>query len=387
MTSILQIPATYMRGGTSKGVFINVDDLPPEAREPGEFRDKILLRTIGSPDPYGKQIDGLGGATSSTSKVVLVSKSRHEGYDVDYTFGQVAIGNPVIDWSGNCGNLSSAVGPFAVHSGLIDRGRLQEDGTLKVRIWQVNLAKEIVVHVPVRKQRVVETGDFYLDGVAFPAAEIRVDFLSPSASDGSLFPTGNRIDKLEVPEVGVFECTLINSGIPSVILSANDIDLSGVELQEEVNNRSDLLAKVELIRAHGALKMGLIDSIEQAQESQHTPKILFLSPSKTYTSSSNSRIDSSNIDLVVRAFSMGKMHHAMMGTAAVALASAASIPGTLVSGLMGNAKAEISIGHPSGKLTVGACGIEKDSSWSIAKATMSRSARILMKGEVFVPLV
>ena len=386
MTSVLKIPATYMRGGTSKGLFINLDDLPPEARAPGRFRDKILLRAIGSPDPYGKQIDGLGGATSSTSKVVLVSRSQHSNYDVDYTFGQVSIGNSFIDWSGNCGNLSSAVGPFAVHAGLIDKGRLREDGILEVRVWQVNLAKEIVVHVPVQEQKVVEMGDFYLDGVAFPAAEIKVDFLRPSANDGSLFPTGNRIDKLEVPELGVFDCTFINSGIPSVILSAKDVNLSGVELQEEVNNRSDLLARVELIRAYGALKMGLIDSIEQAQESQHTPKILFLSPARTYTSSSNSRIDSNAIDLVVRAFSMGKMHHAMMGTAAVALASAASVPGTLVSDVVGSAKAELSIGHPSGKLKVGACGIERDSNWSIERATMSRSARILMKGEVFVPL-
>ncbi|EEX92284.1 hypothetical protein VIOR3934_03679 [Vibrio orientalis CIP 102891 = ATCC 33934] len=385
-SSQIKVPATYMRGGTSKGVFFNLEDLPTEAQIPGQARDNLLLRVIGSPDPYSKQIDGMGGATSSTSKTVIVSRSTRSDHDVDYLFGQVAIDKPFVDWSGNCGNLSAAVGPFAIHAGLIDQQRIPHTGTVEVRVWQANIAKSIVVHVPIVDGCVQETGLFELDGVTFPAAEIQVDFMSPGSSEGSMFPTGNEVDTLEVPSVGTFNATLINAGIPTIFIEADALDYQGTELQEAINNDQVALDRFESIRAYGALKMGLIDSLEQASSRQHTPKIAFVSKPKSYVSSSGKQIDKQQVDLLVRALSMGKLHHAMMGTAAVAIAVAACIPGTLVNIACGGGEREsVTFGHPSGTLKVGAKALKLADAWSAEKASMSRSARILMEGFVRVP--
>ncbi|WP_394125434.1 2-methylaconitate cis-trans isomerase PrpF [Vibrio hepatarius] len=385
-SSQIKVPATYMRGGTSKGVFFNLEDLPAQAQEPGQARDKLLLRVIGSPDPYGKQIDGMGGATSSTSKTVIVSKSTRPDHDVDYLFGQVSIDKPFVDWSGNCGNLSAAVGPFAIHAGLIDPHRIPHSGIVEVRVWQVNIAKSIVVHVPIVDGCVQETGLFKLDGVTFPAAEIQVDFMSPGASEGSMFPTGNELDSLEVPNVGTFNATLINAGIPTIFIDAEALSYQGTELQEAINNDQAALDRFETIRAYGALKMGLIESLEQASSRQHTPKIAFVSQPKSYISSSGKKIDKQEVDLLVRALSMGKLHHAMMGTAAVAIAVAACVPGTLVNSACGGGEREsVTFGHPSGTLKVGAKALNAGDGWTAEKASMSRSARILMEGFVRVP--
>lgn len=385
-SSQIKVPATYMRGGTSKGVFFNLEDLPTEAQIPGQARDRLLLRVIGSPDPYSKQIDGMGGATSSTSKTVIVSRSTRPDHDVDYLFGQVAIDKPFVDWSGNCGNLSAAVGPFAIHAGLIDQQRIPHTGIVEVRVWQANIAKSIVVHVPIVDGCVQETGLFELDGVTFPAAEIQVDFMSPGSSEGSMFPTGNEVDTLEVPSVGTFNATLINAGIPTIFIEADALDYQGTELQEAINNDQVALDRFESIRAYGALKMGLIDSLEQASSRQHTPKIAFVSKPKSYVSSSGKQIDKQQVDLLVRALSMGKLHHAMMGTAAVAIAVAACIPGTLVNIACGGGEREsVTFGHPSGTLKVGAKALKLADAWSAEKASMSRSARILMEGFVRVP--
>lgn len=382
----LKVPATYMRGGTSKGVFFCLDDLPTSAQVAGPSRDKLLLRVIGSADPYGKQIDGMGGATSSTSKTVIVSKSERPDHDVDYLFGQVSIDKPFVDWGGNCGNLSAAVGPFAIHRGLVSADRVPKNGVVSVRIWQVNIGKTIVVHVPIRDGEVQETGNFYLDGVAFPAAEIQVDFMDPADSDGAMFPTGNLIDDLEVPGVGVLNATLINAGIPTIFIDAHAIGYRGIELQDEINGDVKALEKFELIRAYGAVKMGLIDKVEQAATNQHTPKVAFVSRPQPHHSSSGKLIGERDVQVLVRALSMGKLHHAMMGTAAVAIAAAACVPGTLVNvAAGGNEKESVTFGHPSGTLTVGAKAKQAAQGWLIEKAVMSRSARILMEGWVRVP--
>ncbi|WP_039974369.1 2-methylaconitate cis-trans isomerase PrpF [Vibrio jasicida] len=384
--SQIKVPATYMRGGTSKGVFFNLEDLPQPAQVAGEARDKLLLRVIGSPDPYAKQVDGMGGATSSTSKTVIVSRSERAEHDVDYLFGQVSIDKPFVDWSGNCGNLSAAVGPFAIHSGLIDEDRIPENGIVTVRVWQANIGKTILIHVPIVNGFVQETGEFELDGVTFPAAEIQVDFVDPADGDGSMFPTGNLVDDLVVPDVGTFNATFINAGIPTIFIDAEALGYQGTELQNDINNDESALARFESIRAHGALKMGLIDSLEEAQTRQHTPKIAFVSQSKSYLSSSGKAVEAGEVDILVRALSMGKLHHAMMGTAAVAIASAACVPGTLVNLAAGGGKKEsVTFGHPSGTLKVGAKAKQTEQGWVVEKAIMSRSARILMEGFVRVP--
>ncbi|MBE4226451.1 2-methylaconitate cis-trans isomerase PrpF [Vibrio parahaemolyticus] len=384
--SQIKVPATYMRGGTSKGVFFNLEDLPSEAQVAGEARDKLLLRVIGSPDPYGKQIDGMGGATSSTSKTVIVSRSSRDDHDVDYLFGQVSIDKPFVDWSGNCGNLSAAIGPFAIHAGLIQQDRIPENGIVTVRVWQMNISKTILVHVPIVNGFVQETGEFELDGVTFPAAEIQVDFVDPADGEGSMFPTGNLVDDLVVPDVGTFNATFINAGIPTIFIDAESIGYQGTELQDDINNDDAALAMFESIRAHGALKMGLISELEEAQTRQHTPKIAFVSKPKSYQSSSGKAVNESEIDVLVRALSMGKLHHAMMGTAAVAIASAACVPGTLVNLAAGGGEKEsVTFGHPSGTLKVGAKAKQTEQGWVVQKAIMSRSARILMEGFVRVP--
>lgn len=386
MQSQMKIPATYMRGGTSKGVFFRLDELPVEAQQPGELRDKLLLRVIGSPDPYEKQIDGMGGATSSTSKTVIVSKSTQPDHDVDYLFGQVSIDKPFVDWSGNCGNLSAAVGPFAIHAGLIDKSKLPINGMATVRVWQVNIEKTIEIQVPIVDGLVQETGSFELDGVTFPAAELEVSFMNPADANGSMFPTGNLIEPLNVPGVGTFEATMINAGIPTIFIDAEALGYTGTELQSDINSDSEMLARFETIRAYGALKMGLIESLEEASERQHTPKVAFVAPPKSYTSSSGKPINDEDVDLLVRALSMGKLHHAMMGTAAVAIASAACVPGTVLNRASGGGEREfVTFGHPSGTLRVGASAVKNNEGWVVEKAIMSRSARILMEGYVRVP--
>jgi probable AcnD-accessory protein PrpF len=384
----IKIPATYMRGGTSKGVFFRLQDLPENAQVPGPARDALLLRVIGSPDPYAKQIDGMGGATSSTSKTVILAKSTRPDHDVDYLFGQVAIDQPFVDWSGNCGNLSAAVGSFAISSGMVDN--VPHDGMAIVRIWQANIGKTIIAHVPMTAGAVQETGDFELDGVTFPAAEVQLEFMDPAADEegggGAMFPTGHVVDTLDVPGIGTFPATMINAGIPTIFLNAADIGYTGTELQDAINGDPQALARFETIRAHGAVRMGLIDHVDQAAGRQHTPKVAFVAPPAGYTASSGKQIAAGDIDLLVRAMSMGKLHHAMMGTAAVAIGAAAAIPGTLVNlAAGGGAREAVRFGHPSGTLRVGAAALQVDGAWSVTKAVMSRSARVLMEGWVRVP--
>jgi len=386
----IRIPATYMRGGTSKGVFFKLDDLPLAAQRPGPARDALLLRVIGSPDPYAKQIDGMGGATSSTSKTVILSASTRPDHDVDYQFGQVSIDSAFVDWSGNCGNLSAAVGPFAISNGLVPAARIPRDGMVTVRIWQVNIAKTIIAHVPISNGQVQETGDFELDGVTFPAAEVQLEFLDPAADEGegggAMFPTGNLVDDLEVPGVGTFRATLIDAGIPTIFIDAQALGYTGTELQDAINGDPKALAMFETVRAYGALRMGLIKHLDEAAKRQHTPKVAFVAPPAGYIASSGKQVDAADVDLLVRALSMGKLHHAMMGTAAVAIGTAAAIPGTLVNLAAGGVERNaVRFGHPSGTLRVGAEAQQIDGAWVVTKAIMSRSARVLMEGWVRVP--
>lgn len=390
-TPQLKIPATYLRGGTSKGVFFRLQDLPAEAQVPGPARDALLMRVIGSPDPYGKHTDGMGGATSSTSKCVIISASSRPDHDVDYLYGQVAISESFVDWSGNCGNLSTAVGPFAIANGFIDQASLPRDGVFPVRVWQANIGKTIIVHVPIADGQVQETGDFELDGVAFPAAEIVLEFIDPAddgegEGGGAMFPTGNRVDTLDVPGIGRLPATLIDAGIPTVFVNAADIGYTGSELQDAINGDAAALARFETLRAHGALRMGLIADLSEAAKRQHTPKVAFVAPPADYIASSGKRIAAQDIDLQVRALSMGKLHHAMMGTAAVAIATAAAVPGTVVNlAAGGGPRNAVRFGHPSGTLRVGAEAVQVDGQWTVRKAIMSRSARVLMEGWVRVP--
>lgn len=385
----VKIPATYIRGGTSKGVFFRLQDLPEACQVPGEARDRLFMRVIGSPDPYAAHIDGMGGATSSTSKCVILSKSSQPGHDVDYLYGQVSIDKAFVDWSGNCGNLSTAAGAFAIHAGLVDPSRIPANGTCVVRIWQANIQKTIIAHVPITDGQVQETGDFELDGVTFPAAEIVLEFIDPSddgEEGGSMFPTGNLVDELDVPGVGTFKATLITAGIPTVFVNAEDIGYTGTELREAINGDPEALARFEKIRVAGALRMGLIQSPEEALTRQHTPKVAFVAPPRDYQASSGKTVKADEIDLLVRALSMGKLHHAMMGTAAVAIGTAAAIPGTLVNlAAGGGERTAVRFGHPSGTLRVGAEARQVDGQWQVTKAIMSRSARILMEGWVRVP--
>lgn len=391
----IKVAATYMRGGTSKGVFFRLQDLPKAAQVAGPARDALLQRVIGSPDPYGKQIDGMGGATSSTSKTVILSKSSQADHDVDYLFGQVSIDKPFVDWSGNCGNLTAAVGAFAISNGLIDAARIPHNGICTVRIWQANISKTIIAHVPITNGEVQETGDFELDGVTFPAAEVQIEFINPAADEdassggGNMFPTGNLVDVLDVPGIGSFNATMINAGIPTIFINAEDLGYTGTELQDDINSDNAALAKFETIRAYGAVRMGLISHIDEAVARQHTPKIAFVAKPKAYVSSSGKTVNADEIDLLVRALSMGKLHHAMMGTAAVAIGTAAAIPGTLVNlAAGGDTKDKIDavrFGHPSGTLRVGAEASKVNGEWTVVKAIMSRSARVLMEGFVRVP--
>ena len=386
----IRIPATYMRGGTSKGVFFRLQDLPEAARVPGAARDALLLRVIGSPDPYGKQTDGMGGATSSTSKTVIIAKSSRPDHDVDYLFGQVSIDKAFVDWSGNCGNLSAAVGPFSISAGLVDASRIPHNGVATVRIWQANIGKTIIGHVPITNGAVQETGDFELDGVTFPAAEVQLEFMDPAAEEegagGSMFPTGNLMDDLEVPGVGTLKATMINAGIPTIFVDAEAIGYKGTELQDAINSDDKALARFETIRAHGAVRMGLIKHIGEIATRQHTPKVAFVARPAGYVASSGKQVAAGDIDLLVRAMSMGKLHHAMMGTAAVAIGTAAAIPGTLVNLAAGGGEREaVRFGHPSGTLRVGAEASQMDGEWVVKKAIMSRSARVLMEGWVRVP--
>ncbi|TKJ69518.1 2-methylaconitate cis-trans isomerase PrpF [Pseudomonas sp. CFBP13508] len=386
----IRIAATYMRGGTSKGVFFSLKDLPEAAQVPGPARDALLLRVIGSPDPYDKQIDGMGGATSSTSKTVILSKSTRADHDVDYLFGQVSIDKPFVDWSGNCGNLSAAVGSFAISNGLVDADRIPHNGVAVVRVWQANIGKTIIAHVPITNGEVQETGDFELDGVTFPAAEVQVEFMDPAAEEegggGSMFPTGNLVDELEVPGVGTFKATMINAGIPTIFVNAEDIGYTGTELQGAINGDPQALLMFETIRAYGALRMGLIANLEEAAKRQHTPKVAFVAKPSDYVASSGKAIAAGDVDLLVRALSMGKLHHAMMGTAAVAIGTAAAISGTLVNLAAGGIERNaVRFGHPSGTLRVGAEATLENGEWVVKKAIMSRSARVLMEGYVRVP--
>jgi len=386
----IKIPATYMRGGTSKGVFFSLKDLPEAAQIPGPARDALLLRVIGSPDPYDKQIDGMGGATSSTSKTVILSKSIKADHDVDYLFGQVSIDKPFVDWSGNCGNLSAAVGSFAISNGLVDASRIPHNGVAVVRVWQANIGKTIIAHVPITNGEVQETGDFELDGVTFPAAEVQVEFMDPAAEEegggGSMFPTGNLIDELEVPGVGTFKATMINAGIPTIFVNAADIGYTGTELQSAINSDPQALQMFEKIRAYGALRMGLISNLDEAAKRQHTPKVAFVAKPADYVASSGKAVGAADVDLLVRALSMGKLHHAMMGTAAVAIGTAAAISGTLVNLAAGGVERNaVRFGHPSGTLRVGAEASLENGEWVVKKAIMSRSARVLMEGYVRIP--
>ncbi|HWS75041.1 MAG TPA: 2-methylaconitate cis-trans isomerase PrpF [Quisquiliibacterium sp.] len=386
----IRVPATYIRGGTSKGVFFRLQDLPQSAQAPGKARDALLMRVIGSPDPYGKQIDGMGGATSSTSKTVIVGKSSRADHDVDYLFGQVSIDQAFVDWSGNCGNLSAAVGPFAISGGLVDASRIPKNGVAVVRIWQANIGKTIIAHVPITNGEVQETGDFELDGVTFPAAEVQLEFMDPAAEEegagGSMFPTGHLVDDLEVPGVGTLKATMINAGIPTIFVNAEAIGYTGTELQDAINGDAKALAMFETIRAHGAIRMGLIKDVSEAAKRQHTPKVAFVAKPADYVSSSGKKVAAGDVDLLVRALSMGKLHHAMMGTAAVAIGTAAAIPGTLVNlAAGGGARTAVRFGHPSGTLRVGAEASQAGGEWTVTKAIMSRSARVLMEGFVRVP--
>jgi len=378
----ITFPAVFMRGGTSKGIFFRGGVLPEEPK----LRDAILLRALGSPDPYKRQIDGLGGASSSTSKAVIVSRSDRPGIDVDYLFAQVDVERPLIDYTANCGNLSGAVGPFAISEGLVEA----IDGTTSVRIWQVNTSRLIVAHVPVRDGEPVEEGAYVIDGVPFPSAEIALDFYDPGGSvTGKLLPTGNAVDELDVPAVGVLRVTLLDAATITVFVRANDVGLVGTELRPQVDGDVALLAKLESIRAAAAVRLGLAANAQEATRRRPgTPKLALVAAPARYRTAGGIDIEAEQVDFVARMISMGTLHHAFPGTGAICAAVAAAIPGTVVNEVACVAPGRehsITFGHTSGTIRIGVTLAERDAIWHAEKARVSRSARRIMQGEVCIP--
>jgi len=375
-------PATFMRGGTSKGVFFRDGVLPADPA----LRDAILLAVLGGPDQYKRQIDGLGGASSSTSKAVIVGPSRRPDADVDYLFGQVSIDRAFVDYSGNCGNLSGAVGPYAIAQGLVPA----VEGITVVRIWQVNTNRLIIAHVPVRGGQPLEEGTFHLDGVPTPGAEIVVDFVDPGGSlTGALLPTGNVVDVLDVADVGRVRATLLDAATAMVFVHAADLGLTGTEQRQQVDADAALLARVEAIRAAGAVAMGLAATVEEATANRPgTPKIAFVSPPRAHVAAGGATIATDEIDFVARCFSMGTMHHAFVATGAVAAAVAAVLPGTVVNEvapLGSRGSATVRFAHASGVVRIGAAVEQRNGTSTASTVRVSRTARRIMHGEVFVP--
>ncbi|AUH53582.1 hypothetical protein CXB49_08800 [Chromobacterium sp. ATCC 53434] len=369
MDNVYRLPATLMRGGTSKGLFIRADALPEDTA----CWEPMLLRALGSPDPHGLQLDGLGAGLSSTSKVVILSPSRRENCDVDCLFGQVALREARIDWSGNCGNLASAVPLFAVMEGLARPG----DGVATLSIWQANVGKRILAELEIFNGQPVCQGDFRIDGIATPGAPIRLRFLDPvGGCSGELFPTGRLIDELKLPDGSHVEATLVDAGNPTLFVRARDFGLQGHERNGEIELAA--LRRLELARATASVAMGLASDIFEAErERPGTPRISFLAPSRE-----------PERQIEARVLSGRRLHHAYSGTGAIALACACAVEGTLAAELAGGAVRgmPLTFGHAGGQQTLEAVLGLGELGWTVDEVVMTRTARPLMRGEAFIPL-
>jgi len=377
-----RIPAVIMRGGTSRAVFFHRHHLPADP----ELRDRVILTVFGGGDPYGRQIDGLGGAVSTTSKAAIISPPSVPDADVDYTFGQVSVTTPLVDYGGNCGNISSAVGPFAIEEGLVRA----TDPVTTVRIWQVNTQKRIIAHVPTSGGLPEVEGDYAIDGVPGTGAMIILEFHDPGGSmTGRLLPTGNPADVLEVEGVGRLTVSLVDAANPVVFVNPQDLGLDGLEMPERVDGDHALLAKIEAIRAHAAVRMGLARTVAEATaRSPGVPKLAFAAPPASYTSTRGSPVDGAAVDVVGRIMSMGRLHRSYALTGAICTAAAAQVEGTLVHAVARRGPAgerTLRIGHPAGIIEVGALVVRRDGEWHVEKVVTRRTARRLMEGMALVP--
>lgn len=377
----LRVPAVYMRGGTSKGLFFHNKDLPwdPVAR------DALILAAYGSPDPSGRQLDGMGGGTSVTSKVAIIGPSRSPEHDVEYLFGQVSIDRPLVSYKGNCGNLSSAVGPFAVEEAMVE---LLEPLTT-VRILQLNTGKTIMAEVPVHQGRYNPLGNYSIDGVPGTGSKITLRFLHPGGSvTGKLLPTGSPREIWKVRGLGRVQLSILDAGNPVVFLRAGDLGLEGTEI-EEIDRDPELKHKLEAVRAEAAVRLGLAkDPREASQKSQAVPKIALVAAPKPYRSLSGITVQEQEIHILVRMMSMGNLHRAYAVTAAICTAGAALIEGSLVQEVVGNRGKQpgpIILGHPSGRMEIEALLEERAGRLEYLEARLGRTARRLMEGHVLVP--
>ena len=376
-----KIPCVYMRGGTSKALFFRDEDLPNDEAA----RDRVILSAFGSPDR--RQIDGMGGANTSTSKVAILKKSERPGIDVDYDFGQVDINAPIVGKTMNCGNISSAVGPYAVDEGLVEA----VEPITEVHIFNTNTQKEIIAQVPVQDGRAVTEGDFRIDGVPGSGAKITLKFVSPQgAASGRLLPTGHARDVIEL-EGQRYEYSFVDSANPVIFVHPEDFGVTGTETPAQFNalpNCSEICRKLEIIRGTGAILLGFAKDLEDARiNSQTLPKIAFVTRPAEYTAGSGKTISSGQIDLVGRLFSVNmKMIDAYMGTGAICTITAANTPGTIVNEIVhGGPVSHLRIGHPWGVMDAYA-DLDKrpDGTYSLLSGNLDRTARRIMDGYVYV---
>jgi 2-methylaconitate cis-trans-isomerase PrpF len=377
-----RIRAVVMRGGTSRAVFFHQADLPVDP----EIRDRVILKIYGGGDPYGRQIDGLGGATSVTSKTAIIGPASVPDADVDYTFGQVSVGKPLIDYGGNCGNISSAVGPFAIEEGLVRA----TDPVTQVRIWQTNTRKRIIAHVPTAGGVPQAEGEHSIDGVPGAGALILLEFLNPGGSmTGRLLPTGHPTDALDVPGVGGVTVSLIDAANPVVFIRPSDLGLTGLETAERVDGDPALLSRIEAVRAHAAVRMGLApNAAEASAKSPGVPKIAFVTSPQEYIAADGRVVAPAGIEVVGRIMTMGRLHRAYALTGAICTAVAAQVEGTLVHEAARAARSgerSVRIGHPSGVIEIGVDVRRSDGAWIVEKVTTQRTARRLMEGAALIP--
>ena len=372
------IKATYYRGGTSKGVFFQKKDLPTTDEKE---LNKLFLKIIGSPDPNGRQLNGMGGGVSSVSKCVIINPSERDDADVDYNFIQIAIDQPVAEWNNNCGNLSGAVGPYAIQEGIIK----PKEGENKIRIYQVNTDKIIHATFNVKDGKPEIEGNYSIAGVYGGGAKVRLDYLEPGGSGtGKLLPTENVIDEIEIDNFGKIKVSIVDAATPLIYLLAEDVGLNGTETPEELDSNIEKMEIIQKIRRKCAYMIGLSKSENEAP--MNTPRIGIITSPKDYVSLDKTEIKANDQDITARMFSMGKTHKAIMGTAGVNIGVAAAIEGTIPYNIKrkDSNPLELRAGNPSGVMTAGAI-IEDDNGKPFAKsAIFYRTFRPLMRGEVLV---
>ncbi len=376
-----KISAVFMRGGTSRAVCFREDVLVPY---PPPVRERIILAALGSPDVHGRQIDGLGGGISSLSKVVIVGRSTEADSDIIFTFGQVDVRTPHIDWSGTCGNMAAAVGPFAIDEGLIPA----LEPVTSVRVFSTNTGKRYIAHVPVYAGQAAVEGEYMVDGVPAPGACITLEYPDPGGSlGGELLPTGLPRQQCELADSRVVTISIVDAAIPTVFVRANELGADATQLAPALDAEQALQQTLEEIRCRSAVLLGLTPSLEEAHEQfQHIPKVVLVAPPATYLASSGKVVDAESVDLLARAISVRNTHRTLPGTVAMCTALTAQVEGTVVYEVTRRTATHgIRIGHPAGVMEVGATVLRRDGEWYAERVTTKRTARRIMEGSVLVP--